>query len=152
MPRKASTGRPRKNGRARAGGSQALSRRYYRAILKAKQGQRLKYHEIQDLHAYLRSLRKKEHLTCQRVADKIELDIENYVGEQIMANEKKTKKAKATIAEKLTTKYAGIIESLLAGDENTDYTLLPIKKAKVNSTVEHLVDVNDEVALCQYKK
>ena len=43
------------------------------------------------------------------------------------------------------------IKSLQAGNISDTFTLLPIAKASSNHTVEKIVDVDDELALCVYK-
>lgn len=145
-------GRPRKVGKPTRGMNGALKRRHYRALVRAKRGEKLLAKHRKDMLNYYDYLISTNHKTCLKVAAKVKLDIDYYIGDQLMTVKTTAAKSAETKAINLADKYAGIIESLQNGEDNSDYTLLPIAKAKTNATVNHLVDVDKVYALCEYKK
>lgn len=145
-------GRPRKVGKPTQGVDGALKRRYYRALVRARNGEKLIAKHRNDMINYYNYLINRNHATCTKVAVKVKSQIDEYIGEQLMTVKKAAAKSAETKANNLADKYAGIITSLQDGEENDTYTLLPIAKAKINKTVKHLVDVDEVYALCEYKK
>lgn len=145
-------GRPRKVGKPTRGTDGALKRRYYRALVRARRGDKLIAKHRNDMFNYYDYLISTNHKTCLKVAIKVKQDIDYYLGDQLMTVKTAAEKSAETKAINLAEKYSGIIESLQKGEENADYTLLPVAKAKTNATVKHLVDVDKVYALCEYKK
>ena len=150
--RKEKQGRPRKVGVPTRKSGQALARRYYRALARVRSGEKLISKYRNDMLQHLAYLENNPHGQCQKAAIKVRKDIEYYIGDHLMAAKKSAAKTAETKAENLMKKYTGIIESLQEGTPNDEYTILPTSKAKINTTVKFLVEIDEETSLCAYKK
>lgn len=150
--RKDIQGRPRKIGVPTRKSGQALARRYYRALARAKNGEKLISKYRNDMLQHLAYLENNPHGQCQKAAIKVRKDIEHYIGDHLMAARKSAAKTAKTKTENLAKKYNGIVESIQAGEENINYTILRTEKAKVNPLVKFLFEIDEETSLCEYKR